>query len=134
MTNSGPGRLDLCSNCRRSCYSRLVVVMVDDDGGVTVADATVDGVLAQAVDAGAGAAAKYDRAVVAMLRIDDVRYRLKLIHCVYVVVVLTLNLAALAKCKHRRPEVVDTSNRTLVLNHRDRKRPIPDHKQNMDAP
>lgn len=69
MTNSGLGRLGLCSNCRRSCYSRLVVVMVDD-GGVADADATVDGVLVDADDA--GAAAKY--AAVAKLTIDGVHY------------------------------------------------------------
>lgn len=71
MTDSGPGRLGLCSNCRRNCYSRLVVVMVAD-GGEVVADAAVGGVLVEVVEA--GAAAYYDRAAVAGLMIDGVHY------------------------------------------------------------
>lgn len=69
VTNSVPGPLGLCSNCRHSCYSRLVVVMVVD-GGVAVVEATFGGLWAE-VDA---AGVNYDRAAVVRYTIDGVHY------------------------------------------------------------
>lgn len=67
VTNSWLRRLGLCSICRRSCCSRLFVVLVID-GGVAGANATVSGPLVEVDDA----ALNYEH--VARQTIDGVRY------------------------------------------------------------